>query len=90
MRKSAVVLLSLAVVIVSLSSWMNAQTLAPSPTGSWTLTGAMSQARTGAAAAAMSDGRVLVTGGTDSSGNIYATAEIFGPAAPLRLRRCRP
>ena len=67
MRKSAVVLLSLAVVIVSLSSWMNAQSLSPSPTGNWTVTGAMSQARSGAAAAALGNGSVLVTGGTDGT-----------------------
>jgi len=37
----------LAIVFLSLATLSNAQTFAPSPTGSWTLTGAMSQARTG-------------------------------------------
>ena len=78
MRKSATVLLSLAVVIVSLCSLLNAQSLTLSPTGTWTVTGAMSQARTGAAAAALNNGSVLVTGGTDANGNVSASAELYG------------
>ncbi len=72
---------------------LNAQVLTPSPTGSWKLTGAMSQARTGAAAVAMSSGSVLVTGGTDQSGAVTASAEIYGPSgtfvvvAPMNLPR---
>ena len=36
--------------------------------------------RTGHAATALSDGRVLITGGHDSAGNLVAVSEIFDPA----------
>src|SRR6266853_6978843 len=36
--------------------------------------------RTGHAATALADGRVLITGGRDGAGTIVATAEIFDPA----------
>src|SRR5436190_8740958 len=36
--------------------------------------------RTGHAATALSDGRILITGGRDSAGNIVAVSEIFDPA----------
>ena len=36
--------------------------------------------RTGHAATALADGRVLITGGRDSAGTIVATAEVFDPA----------
>src|SRR4030095_4329344 len=36
--------------------------------------------RTAHAATALSDGRILITGGRDSSGNIVAVSEIFDPA----------
>jgi len=35
--------------------------------------------RTGHAATALSDGRVLITGGRDNAGNIVAVSEIFDP-----------
>src|SRR6266487_7141423 len=35
--------------------------------------------RTGHAATALSDGRILITGGRDSAGNIVAVSEIFDP-----------
>src|SRR6266496_948933 len=63
------------ILILVLAGWLQAQS-SPSMTGHWTLTAAMSQARTGAAAAAMSNGRVLVTGGVDGSGAASASAEI--------------
>jgi hypothetical protein len=37
--------------------------------------------RSGHAATALSDGRVLITGGHDSAGNLVAVSEIFDPAA---------
>src|SRR6266699_5182587 len=46
--------------------------------GSWAPSGAMTQARTGAAAVRMPDGRVLITGGTGVNG-VLASAELFGP-----------
>jgi hypothetical protein len=36
--------------------------------------------RSGHAATALTDGRVLITGGRDSAGAIVATAEVFDPA----------
>src|SRR6266540_6060899 len=67
----------LAVLILSLAGWLSAS---PGPSGQWTLTAAMSQARTGAAAAVMSNGKVLVAGGGNASGAASATAEIYGPS----------
>src|SRR5258708_34418516 len=46
--------------------------------GSWAPSGAMTQARTGAAAVRMTDGRVLITGGNGVNGAL-ASAELFGP-----------
>ena len=37
-------------------------------------------ARTGHVATALSDGRILITGGRDSSGTVLSAAEIFDPA----------
>src|SRR6266478_2374522 len=42
--------------------------------------GPLAVPRTGHAATALADGRVLITGGRDSAGTILATAEIFDPA----------
>src|SRR5438105_598278 len=39
--------------------------------------------RTGHAATALADGRVLITGGRDGAGTIVATAEIFDPATEI-------
>jgi len=84
---------SLVVLLFSLLGLLNAQVISPSPTGSWKLTGVMSQARTGAAAAALNSGNMLVTGGTDQSGVVSASAEIYGPTgtftvvAPMHVAR---
>ena len=52
--------------------------LAPS-SGTWAPTpGVLSEARSGAAAAALSDGRVLVTGGDGAAGSPVASVEVFG------------
>jgi N-acetylneuraminic acid mutarotase len=45
----------------------------------WSFTGAMSTTRPGAAAVALPDGRVLVTGGTSGSSSL-STAELYDPA----------
>ena len=46
----------------------------------WSATGRMVQGRTGAAAVALSDGRLLITGGEDNNGVPQASTEIFDPA----------
>jgi endoglucanase len=48
--------------------------------GTWTPLPSMSTPRFGAVAAALSDGRVLVAGGIDGSGNATASAEIYDPS----------
>ena len=55
-------------------------------TGTWTLTGALHQARARPTATLLPDGRVLVTGGTtnvvrNDSGDPLASAEIYNPRA---------
>src|SRR5437867_9386882 len=59
--------------------------------GSWASTGAMTQPRWSGAAALLPDGRLLVTGGYDGTGQL-ATAEIysggrFTACAPMQLAR---
>jgi uncharacterized repeat protein (TIGR01451 family) len=49
------------------------------PSGAWNATGDMSQARAGATATLMRDGRVLVTGGLDASGAATASTERYSP-----------
>ena len=46
----------------------------------WSSAGQMTQARSGAAAVLLSNGSVLITGGTDSSGIPLAATEIYNPA----------
>jgi endoglucanase len=68
--------ISLLVVLLGLA-------LAPSvradPWGSWSPLPSMTTPRYRAAAAALSDGRVLVAGGIDGTGNATASAEIYDP-----------
>lgn len=47
------------------------------PVGVWSPVASMGTARYGAAAAALSDGRVLVAGGLDGSGSVTASAEVY-------------
>ncbi len=42
--------------------------------------GLLAVPRTGHAATALADGRILITGGRDNAGIIVATAEVFDPA----------
>ncbi|HEV2202270.1 MAG TPA: kelch repeat-containing protein [Bryobacteraceae bacterium] len=51
------------------------------PSGQFATDTALSAARDGASAATLSDGRVLVSGGNDASGNPLATAEFLGAGA---------
>src|ERR1017187_10709497 len=46
----------------------------------WTVAGHLTQARSGAAAVLLTDGRVLITGGTDKSGAPQAATEVYDPA----------
>lgn len=61
--------------------------------GNWAQAGIMATARSGAAAAVLHDGRIVVAGGTDASGNVLATVDIysadgsFHAAAPMNIAR---
>ncbi len=85
MRKAGLVV-AIIVLMLGLASLLSAQLLAvtPSQTGRWAPTKDMSQARTGAAAIAMSDGSVLVTGGVDESGTILSSAEVFAAGGTFK------
>ena len=50
-------------------------------TNTWSSAGHMTEARTGAAAVQLPDGRILITGGSDSNGVPQATAEVYDPAS---------
>ena len=45
----------------------------------WSSTGQMTQARTGAAAVLLTNGQILVSGGADGNGVPQATAEMYRP-----------
>lgn len=49
----------------------------------WTLAGNLRTARTDHTATLLADGRILITGGRDTSTNILATAELYDPATGL-------
>ena len=60
----------------------------------WSVTGPMIQARAGASAVLLANGKVLITGGSDSTGVPQASAELFDPgtgqfaaAAPMNVPR---
>src|SRR6266704_821377 len=67
--------------------------------GQWTPAGSLAQARTGAAAVLLDDGRLLVTGGIGANGDgsvgavssvdIYASNAGFSAAAPMNAARSR-
>ena len=81
--------------LVTCALWAqnSAVPLPPVKSGSWAETGPMSEARTGAAAVVLQDGSLLMSGGTDASGNILATVEVFGAdgafhaVAPMQTAR---
>ena len=52
----------------------------PAGAPTWTLTGSMNTPRVGATGTVLQDGRVLVAGGTDTSGTLLSSAEIYDPA----------
>src|SRR2546427_271181 len=49
----------------------------PAANGTWVPAGTMAAARSGAATALLTDGRVLVTGGSDAAGATLSAAEFF-------------
>jgi len=51
--------------------------LAAPATGTWVPAGTMAAARSGAATVLLTDGRVLVTGGSDAAGATLSAAEFF-------------
>ncbi|HEY1213131.1 MAG TPA: kelch repeat-containing protein, partial [Bryobacteraceae bacterium] len=60
------------------------------PSGTWRVGASLSAPRTGATATLMNDGRVLIVGGKDGSGNALATTDVLQPdgttvAAPPML-----
>src|SRR5438093_2326955 len=56
---------------------VNGSNLAAPATGTWVPAGTMAAARSGAATALLTDGRVLVTGGSDAAGATLSAAEFF-------------
>jgi len=50
-------------------------------TGSWTLTGTMTEARNGHTATLLPDGRVLVAGSSGGAGGTVASAELYDPSS---------
>src|SRR5438093_5524724 len=89
MRRPADVAIAAAILIVGVGVPPAAGQQVPS--GNWASTGAMTQPRWSAAAELLPDGRLLVTGGYDGTGQL-ATAEIysggrFTACAPMQLAR---
>ena len=60
-------------------------------TGTWSLASTMPSGRYGHMAALLSNGDVLIAGGTGTAGNL-ATAEIYNPSQPIlgRVREVLP
>ena len=50
-------------------------------TGQWAVTESMAVARNGHTATLLVDGTVLVAGGSDASGSIFAAAELYDPGS---------
>jgi hypothetical protein len=55
-------------------------------TGAWTATGSMQDVRSYPVAVRLADGKVLVAGGTDNTGNNLASAELFDPTTGIWTR----
>ncbi len=56
---------------------------APAP-GAWTSTDSLAQGRKSHTATLMPDGKVLVVGGSDLDGKVFATVELYDPALATR------
>src|SRR5258706_11829405 len=78
-RRSAVVLVAfVAFSLMFATRLLTQSTLKPPTSGAWAVSGLMTQARAGASAALLVDGRLLVTGGSKGGGPISA-ADLFSP-----------
>jgi hypothetical protein len=75
--------LFIALILTATGSLIGASPLTV-PTGTWIATGPMNSARSGAAAVLMRDGRMLITGGSDSNGP-SRTSELFGSNGSFSL-----
>ncbi|MGA2631416.1 MAG: kelch repeat-containing protein, partial [Terriglobia bacterium] len=91
------VVLSLSLVSLGLLGFLVRGSMLPAPSsGTWAPTpGVLAEARSGAAAAMLSDGRVLVTGGDGAAGAALSSAEVFSldgaftPVAPMSFARSK-
>ena len=84
----------LAACLLSVSLLIATQNGYSQTSNSWSPTAQMTQARAGAAAVLLSNGRLLITGGVDSTGAPQTSTEIFDPAtgqfttaAPMNVAR---
>jgi hypothetical protein len=91
MRRAVHTLIAFVGCVVWISLLLNAQS-SQVASSTWAPGGTMAQTRTGAAAALLQDGRVLITGGIGVNG-ATATAELFrstggfAAAAPMNVAR---
>jgi hypothetical protein len=58
---------------------MSATTMTAQTPGTWAATGSMTTARAGSTATLLDNGKILVAGGSDASGNVIASAELYDP-----------
>ena len=79
-RNRTGVKVALAVMLVSAGSGLLVRAQLPQPVGAWAALGAVADARTGAAAVALEDGRTLIAGGQNASGEATASVVIYDPA----------
>lgn len=90
-RNSRFVAISLSFLLIGLGVLIKGQ-ITQVPTVTWAAANPMAQARAGAAAVMLSDGRWLVTGGDDGTGplatvEMFDTAGNFSPAPHLTFAR---
>src|SRR5579862_793905 len=91
MKRPAAALLG-CVAIVLVVAVAGVATIPSVPTGTWQPMGAMTTARSGAAAALLQDQRVLITGGNDGSGalssvEVFSTDGSFALGTPMSVPR---
>jgi hypothetical protein len=84
-QKSFSSLIMVGLLVIGLLTWATPAASVDTP-GVWKLTGSMATSRRHGAMGRLSDGRILVVGGTDTTGvdgaakTFYSTAEIYDPA----------
>jgi Galactose oxidase, central domain/Divergent InlB B-repeat domain len=76
--------LFVAVVLAASSYGPLLGTIPAGDTGQWRTAGSLSEPRSGAASVLLSDGAVLVTGGSGPEGSV-ATADVFGPTGDFSV-----